>query len=1347
MVISELALGLLTNLLYDSAKKIPGRLFDHSSKAYKNAIKELNKKYRQSGTQIDIFLRQKNVKTAIKEYLENPNSSDLLKSLNDDFLASFSEENFSREYAKSILNTFFEILDHEIEKDSELRENLKTHLAKQTYQISRETNQGVHNLSQGFQEMSQRVVEIHDKVINGNKMDQNFGKELGTDFQESITKYIYKIIAEDSEFGISEVYTELSAKEILPISLKFHDEKSDRTRDYEVLELVKKEERLIISGESGAGKTTTLKWLNFIYATNYLEGKNESIPLYVELNSYIKGSFYDYVRIKAQGRGISKDILEILLKGETILFIDGFDLLSPTDGFFPYEEISNFVSEYSNCKFIISSRPDFFESIRSDFKVSELEKLTYEKILTFIYKCVPDMETRGILNDKILGDKQLKSLFTNPMLLSLAIRVAMERKSNTEDLLPSSRPEMYKAFISGLFAHVKTKGKSLCSDQIQIRNALTDLYFRLQCWNKVSCEYDEALNFVAKNANDPRFKETTSQHILEDCFKLGLLNRKDTEVEYGFHQSFQEYFAAIKLKEYFENGFDISEAFSQPKWEEVVIFTSEMLDSADKFIDSIILKGNLFLASKCSNKASDEIKEKICSLLADKMDSKYKLEKINVIESLERIGIIGIGTIAKALRDEDKDIRWNAAEALGNIRSEAAVQLLLDALKDENEDVRSNAANALGSTGSKKAVKPLIDALEDENEDVRKEAAEALGYIESEGAVQSLIDALRDENEHVRSAAAHSLIVINDEIAEKSLIDILNNENEDLSVRWDAVKALKDIESEKAVKALVNALKDKELRNISSLMLGYLESETAVMLLIEALKDEDLDLQHNARQALGSICSSIIKSRDSFPYSAEFRNEYDTVVQLLVNALKNEDINVRRGVTGVFLQIQYEIAIAVQPLINALKDQDEEVRMNAALALSHTKSEAAVQSLIGALKDKSESVRGVAAHALGEIKSKTAVKPLIDALNDKSEFVRSDVVGALGEIKSEAAVQPLIDLLKDEDVNEDEYADEEEYIDEDIDGDIRVSAAIALGKIKSEAAVQPLIDLLKDENENVRWSAVVALGDIKSETAVQPLIDKLNDEDEHVRSEAIRALESFKSETAVRQLINALNNESKNVRKGTAAVLGVIESELSITPLINLLKDENEDVRLSAAYSLCNFESKHAMQLLINVMIDENEPESMRESLLKTFMLLSSYPQSRVGQSETMVQLFTNVMENENEGVGSEIIVKLLGNVMTDKDKHVRLSVVEVLGNIESETAMQLLINSLKDEAGDVQRKTAAILKEICTVKNKKQLEELLKSEHEFSVNTAFEILEKIEKEEESKTILFESGLDINEQG
>ena len=194
----------------------------------------------------------------------------------------------------------------------------------------------------------------------------------------------------------------------MPVSLKFCDKKSNREQEFEVLELVEKEEKLIISGESGSGKTTTLKWLNYILAKSYLEGKNENVPLYIELNSYIgeerfiKKPFDEYVAMKAEGKRISEDTLKTILEGKAIILLDGFDLLSPTDEFHPYDKISNFITDYNNCRFVISSRPGFFESIKSSFKVSELEKLTDEKIEIFIDRYVSDEELADTLKTKSL---------------------------------------------------------------------------------------------------------------------------------------------------------------------------------------------------------------------------------------------------------------------------------------------------------------------------------------------------------------------------------------------------------------------------------------------------------------------------------------------------------------------------------------------------------------------------------------------------------------------------------------------------------------------------------------------------------------------------------------------------------------------------------------------------------------------------------------------------------------------------------------------------------------------------------------------------------------------------------
>jgi predicted NACHT family NTPase len=350
------------------------------------------------------------------------------------------------------------------------------------------------------------------------------------------------------------------------------------------------------------------------------------------------------------------------------------------------------------------------------------------------------------------------------MMLYLSIEVAKERKNNIEELFPSNRSEMYEAFVSGLFNHYEAKREKIhCVERSQIENALKNLYFELQCRNEVSCKYEKA-------------KEIVERDILEKCFKLGLLIENDSEIEYGIHQSFQEYFAAIKLKKLYESGCDVSGAFSHPKWEEVVIFTSEMLDSdfIDEFIGSMFLKGKLFLASKCANKASDETKEKLCALLADKLDSRYEREKINSIESLGKIGITGISIIFEALKDENLYVRGSAAEALGDIKSDTAVQLLINALKDEDAVVQWRAAKALGNIKSDTAVQLLINALKDKNSNVRERAAEALGKICTVKNKKQLEDLLESDHEFSVNTAFEILSEIEKE--ERSKIVLFKDE-------------------------------------------------------------------------------------------------------------------------------------------------------------------------------------------------------------------------------------------------------------------------------------------------------------------------------------------------------------------------------------------------------------------------------------------------------------------------------------------------------------------------------------------------------------------------------------------
>ena len=241
-----------------------------------------------------------------------------------------------------------------------------------------------------------------------------------------------------------------------------------------------------------------------------------------------------------------------------------------------------------------------------------------------------------------------------------------------------------------------------------------------------------------------------AKKIIKACLKLGLLTRTRSEIRFGINRSFQEYFAALKLKTDLENGKDILEACRHPEWENVVIFTSEMVESGDKLVNAMISGGNLDLASKCIGRASPEIKEKLCSELAARLDSEYTVEKIRAIQSLGSLGACGIRASSKVLENKDIGVKREAVRTLGKTKSETALTHLMAALGDEDYSVRIEAVKALSVIGSEKAIEILTYALQDRNRAVRLEATDALVKIGSKKALDILVLALGAKDEQIR---------------------------------------------------------------------------------------------------------------------------------------------------------------------------------------------------------------------------------------------------------------------------------------------------------------------------------------------------------------------------------------------------------------------------------------------------------------------------------------------------------------------------------------------------------------------------------------------------------------------
>jgi hypothetical protein len=117
-----------------------------------------------------------------------------------------------------------------------------------------------------------------------------------------------------------------------------------------------------------------------------------------------------------------------------------------------------------------------------------------------------------------------------------------------------------------------------------------------------------------------------------------------------------------------------------------------------------------------------------------------------------------LSTRPETLVDEDKILQptrvAGQAEAGGD---DPVVDLGRVLTRDQDGDVKVDAAGRLGDLGDERALVPLVGALGDNDPEVRKRAADALCQIGGENVIRALEGCLSDGNEDLREIAAETL--------------------------------------------------------------------------------------------------------------------------------------------------------------------------------------------------------------------------------------------------------------------------------------------------------------------------------------------------------------------------------------------------------------------------------------------------------------------------------------------------------------------------------------------------------------------------------------------------------------
>lgn len=240
-----------------------------------------------------------------------------------------------------------------------------------------------------------------------------------------------------------------------------------------------------------------------------------------------------------------------------------------------------------------------------------------------------------------------------------------------------------------------------------------------------------------------------------------------------------------------------------------------------------------------------------------------------------------IDQLIRFLKHDEPSIRSRSAKALGEIRSEKAIQPLIIALDDNAYIVRRNVAFALGLIGesASPAVPKLIELLKDPNWSVRVNSAFALGAIgeSSAPAIPFLINALDDPNWEVSVNAIKALGQIGPAsvIAVPALSSALKSEN--ALIRINAATALSEI-GEVGIPSLIEAFKsenDVVVRRTIAFAFGRMgrSAKIVIPILKEKLNDPELSVRVAVAGAI-----SLIQTE-----------ERDKMIPILISGLRSDD--------------------------------------------------------------------------------------------------------------------------------------------------------------------------------------------------------------------------------------------------------------------------------------------------------------------------------------------------------------------------------------------------------------------------------------------------------------------------
>lgn len=476
------------------------------------------------------------------------------------------------------------------------------------------------------------------------------------------------------------------------------------------------------------------------------------------------------------------------------------------------------------------------------------------------------------------------------------------------------------------------------------------------------------------------------------------------------------------------------------------------------------------------------------------------------------------------------------------------------------------------------------------------------------------------------------------------------------------------------IENIIENLSDKNFKNRLKAVheLSYFKSEKAFKALLNALTDTE-----------AKIRSLAVKSLNKYAY--EWRHE---VIEAAINLLADEDNDV--AMSAAELISEASDSKTSDSLLKYIENIGGKINIYAVLACGKTMGDKLKDKLVKTLKiSEDKKLTAAIIKALGASEEPRFLDILAPYLKDGDVRIKSSAIEAISHLKLKKEI--FIELFKP-------------MLDEN-NARIVANSCIALFNAGDRNAFKKVETLIKSNDKWARASGCYVLGNIESHKCAPLLLSLKNDIEADVRLNVARSLYNIKTKEAAGALIEMIADGDQNVKSNVMNLILKINYKEAFWPVSEMLKSPHHSLKIIAASVLCNINDPAAITVISETIKGETE-ENIKNELKKYLNILkeNSRPALQINDIEkprntaysstnSDISLPEELMpkEGHQETITDTIISKLF-----HKSQFLREEAAFELSYVESEKAVFALMKGLGDSVGKVRSVCARSITKHC---------------------------------------------------